>query len=67
MPVKHFETRKTLNIVLFDDLLVLTHMNFELEGFSLCNLKSIVSKIDRLFPLFRTCLLSFGLTLLFTE
>lgn len=56
-----------LNIVLFCDLPFLTHMNFELEDFSLCSLKSILSKIDRLFPLFRTCLLSFGLTLLLTE
>lgn len=54
MLVKPFETIQTLNIVLFYNLLFLTHMNFELEDFSLCNLKSILSKIDRLFPLFRT-------------
>lgn len=67
MPVKHLEIIKTLNIVNFNVLLILAHMNFELEGFSLCYLKSILSKIDKLFPLFRTRLLSVGLTLLFTE
>jgi len=67
MPVKHFETIQTLNIVLFYDLAFLTHMNSELEDFLLCNLRSVLSKIDRHFPLFRTRLLSFGLTLLLTE
>lgn len=66
MHVKHFEIIKTHYLILFFfyGLLILTHMNFwirEFLSFSLCNLKSILSKTDKLFPLFQNMPSQFGL------